>query len=238
MQWWKIAIGVLVVGLLGWFGWYVTRPVPGGKREDQGREHVTPEAVAAFTYNSNPPTSGPHLPTWVKAGIFNTPQNEGELIHSLEHGYVIINYNCNVHLTANGKRQTAKGGSRVFAHEEDSQATPSAAFDPPGQSTDPSGKTGPYVEGRGFYPEGKFPFEATTSAVNESDGCKTLVKNLTELANRKKLWKLIVVPRPNLDTTIALTAWNYLDKFDTFNEKRIERFIDYHRDRGPEKTME
>lgn len=203
MQWWKIAIGVLVVGLLGWFGWYVTRPVPGGKREDQGREHVTPEAVAAFTYNSNPPTSGPHLPTWVKAGVYDAPQSEGELIHSLEHGYVIVNYNCNVHLS-----QIFNVG-KVFAHEEGS---PSAAF------VDPTVATG--------------------SAVNDTEVCKSLVKNLTDAATKKKLWKLIVVPRPNLDTTIALTAWNYLDKFDTFNEKRIERFIDYHRDRGPEKTME
>ena len=48
---------------------------------------------------------------------------------------------------------------------------------------------------------------------------KHFVKNLTELANKKKLWKLIIVPRPQLDTTIALTAWTYLDTFDQFDEK-------------------
>lgn len=236
MSWWKVGIGIVIVGALGWVGWYVTRPVPGTRMDDQGREHVTPQAVAEFKYNSNPPTSGPHLPTWVKAGIFDIPKSEGELLHALEHGYVIINYNCNVHLnaTVNGKRQTEKGWIQVFAHEEDGgESSPSG-----GQTTDPSGKTGPFIEGKGFYPEGKFPFEASASAINESDGCKTLVKQLTELANKKKLWKLIVVPRPNLDTTIALTAWTYLDTFDQFDEKRITRFIDYHRDQGPEKTME
>ena len=78
--------------------------------------------------------------------------------------------------------------------------------------------------------------------MNESGGCTTLVKQLAELANKKKLWKLTVVPRPELDTTIALTAWTYLDTFDPpaggFDAGRIERFIDYHRDQGPEKTME
>jgi hypothetical protein len=84
----------------------------------------------------------------------------------------------------------------------------------------------------------KDPTISTQSAINESDGCKSLVKNLAELANKKKLWKLAVVSRPNLETTIALTAWNYIDKFDGFDASRIERFIDYNRDQGPEKTIE
>lgn len=221
-MWLKVIVGVLVVGALGWIGWYVTRPVPGRRMEDQGREHVSAEKVASYQYNSNPPTSGPHLPTWVKAGVYDKPQSEGELIHSLEHGYVIVSYNCNVHLKAQNSNLKAQNYSanlktflsqNVFAHEEDGgESSPSADF------IDPTIATG--------------------SAVNESDGCKTLVKHLTELANKKKLWKLIVVPRPNLDTTIALTAWTYLDTFDQFDEKRITRFIDFHRDQGPEKTME
>ena len=188
------------------------RPVPGTRIPDQGRKHVTVSDVASYQFNSNPPTSGPHLETWVKAGIYDTPQSEGELIHSLEHGYVIVSFNCNVHLTFNSnfKLQTFNFLRNVYAHEE--TGSPSADFIDPTISTQ--------------------------SAINESDGCKTLVKNLTELANKKKLWKLAVVPRPNLETTIALTAWNYIDHFDAFDAGRIERFIDYHRDQGPEKTME
>ena len=75
-------------------------------------------------------------------------------------------------------------------------------------------------------------------AITDTEACKTLQKQLTDLAMGKKLWKLIVVPRPELDTTIALTAWDRIDKLDDFDAKRIERFIDYWRDRGPEKTME
>lgn len=209
MQWWKVGVGVVAIGFLGWIGWYVTRPVPGARMDDQGREHVSLEAVAAYQYNSNPPTSGPHLPTWVKAGVYDRPQSEGEFIHALEHGYVVVSYNCNVHLTEISNFQFLI--SKIYAHEEEGAS----------QSAD-------FVD----------PMIATGSAVNESEGCKMLVKNLTDLANRKKLWKLIVVPRPQLDTTIALTAWNYVDKFDQYDAGRIERFIDYHRDQGPEKTME
>lgn len=177
--------------------------------EEQGRQHVTQQEVVAFKYNSNPPTSGPHLATWVKAGVYNVPQSEGELIHSLEHGYVITSYNCNVHLKAFSWQLSVV--SKAFAHEE-AGATPSADF----------------ID----------PIVATGSAVNETEGCQTLVRQLKDLAEKKKLWKLIVVPRPQQDATIALTAWTYLDKFDQFDAGRIERFIDFHRDHGPEKTME
>ena len=100
MNYWKIGLGIAVVAGAGWLAWTMTRPVPGIRMADQGREHVTPQAVFEFKYNSNPPTSGEHLPTWVKAGVFEEPQSEGELIHALEHGYVVISYNCNVHLKA------------------------------------------------------------------------------------------------------------------------------------------
>lgn len=231
MSWWKVVIGALVVAGLGWLGWYATRPVPGVEMADQGRDHVTPEQVAASKYNSNPPTSGPHLATWVKSGIYNTPQSEGELIHSLEHGYVIISYNCNIHLTHNStfKFQTLNFSENVYAHEESSSAE--ATADAEGSPSAPLRPATPDYEG-----------QATSSAITESDGCQALVKNLTELANKKKLWKLIVVSRPQLDTTIALAAWTYIDKFDPpaggFDAGRVERFIDFHRDQGPEKTME
>lgn len=207
MNWWKIILGAsaLVAGV--WLFRFLATPPPGIAVEDQGRQHVSPEEVAKTAYKSNPPTSGPHLATWVKAGIYTEPHQEGELIHSLEHGYVIISYNCGVHLSSFGVVP------KVFAHEEGS---PSADF-----VAEPI---------------------ATGSAITDTEPCKRLQKQLADLANRKKLWKLIIVPRPQLDTTIALTAWNRIDKFDPpaggFDAKRIEAFVDYFRDHGPEKTTE
>ncbi len=162
-HWWKIIIGIVVVAAFVWLFRLLITPQPGVTVEDQGRQHISQEQVA--TTSGNPPTSGSHLSTWVKAGVYSESQQDGELIHSLEHGYVIISYKC-------------------------------------------------------------------------EEGCETLIKQLTDLANRKKQWKLIVVPRPQLDTTIALTAWDRIDTFDKFDAKRIELFIDYWRDQGPEKTTE
>ena len=223
MSLWKIGIGVVVLGALGWFGWTVSRPIPGTQVADLGREHVTPEQVASTQYNSNPPTSGPHLPTWVKPGVYDVPQSEGELIHALEHGYVIISYNCGVHLT-DSKRLDSKTISRYLLHSYGLSVLSSSV----------------YAHEEEGSPSGAFSQNqlATGSAITQSESCSTLRQKLSDLANRKRLWKLIVVPRPQLDTTIALTAWGYIDKFDQFDAGRIERFIDFHRDHGPEQTME
>ena len=237
MKWWH---GLIVLILLaGGYGLYKigSTPAPGQKIPDMGQDHVSPQKVLETKYNSNPPTSGPHLPTWVKPGVYDAPQSEGELIHSLEHGYVIISYNCGVHLGDNKTirhRDNKKNillsqsltvlPSRVFAHEEEDTASSSAEPNLPQVAT------------------GSPSSSLRTSATNDTPACKTLVKQLTDLAQKKKLFKLIVVPRLQLDTTLALTAWTYVDKFDPdpigIDTKRIEKFIDYHRDHGPEKTTE
>jgi len=45
-------------------------------------------------YHSNPPTSGPHSPTDAAPGIYSEPVPKENLVHSMEHGAVIIWYNC------------------------------------------------------------------------------------------------------------------------------------------------
>jgi hypothetical protein len=62
------------------------------KLPDLGRTHV--KEGTHVTYNSNPPTSGPHYPIWQKYGILDKPVADELLVHSLEHGYVIMSYNC------------------------------------------------------------------------------------------------------------------------------------------------
>ncbi len=45
-------------------------------------------------YNSNPPTSGSHNPAWYEDGIYEpgTTPKLGELVHTLEHGRINIQY--------------------------------------------------------------------------------------------------------------------------------------------------
>lgn len=203
------ALTLLFLGGIYLLGLRESGPKPGQAIPDLGRDHV-PDSTPA-TYNSNPPTSGPHNTQWEKAGIYEEPLNDRKLIHSLEHGYIIISYNCDY--KKQSKLQWPFVGN-VSAHvdendkfvEEDKNASAASHLD--------------------------------LSKWKDDADCQKLVTNLTNLAKKKRVWKLIVVPRPKLDNRIALTAWTRLDKFYDFDEKRITAFIDAFRDRGPEQTME
>ncbi|MCU0532379.1 MAG: DUF3105 domain-containing protein [Hydrococcus sp. Prado102] len=46
--------------------------------------------------------------------------------------------------------------------------------------------------------------------------------------------RIIVTPRANLDSAIALTAWGYLQKLDSYNAEKIKAFYDAHIARAPE----
>lgn len=85
-----LAIAAVIGGFLVWAYLQLSKPLPGEAVADMGREHVP--AGTAVEYNSNPPTSGPHYADWTRPGIYDEPVEDGYLIHSLEHGYVIISY--------------------------------------------------------------------------------------------------------------------------------------------------
>jgi hypothetical protein len=60
---------------------------------DEGRGHEE-KTFTASDYKTNPPTSGTHFPQWAQDGIYD-PGNEpalGELVHTLEHGRINIQY--------------------------------------------------------------------------------------------------------------------------------------------------
>lgn len=71
---------------------------PGRSVQIQGQQHID-KGEKHIEYNSKPPTSGPH---WnlagegpVAWGIYKTQIPDEGQIHNLEHGGVIISYNCN-----------------------------------------------------------------------------------------------------------------------------------------------
>ena len=61
---------------------------------------------------------------------------------------------------------------------------------------------------------------------NCPEGCPELVKQLADSARLGR--KVILSPYSNMDTLIALAAWNYLDAFDEYDEQRIREFIAAH----------
>lgn len=117
MKWITTVSLVVVLGGVVWWMVGGGRNLPGEVVADQGREHWEHVKLDEFKYNSNPPTSGPHDPDWIHPGIYGEPQDKYKLIHSLEHGYIVVHYNCALPI------------SKASAHEEDN-ATPSASANP------------------------------------------------------------------------------------------------------------
>ncbi len=68
-------------------------PYPVETFADQGREHLPPGGKFDG-YNSNPPTSGPHAPRASAWGVSDKPLPKEVPIHNMEHGGVIVWYNC------------------------------------------------------------------------------------------------------------------------------------------------
>lgn len=167
---------VLLIIFLGWLFAESSKPLPGQKITDLGRGHVP--VGTKVDYNSNPPTSGKHYEEWVRKGMYDEERDDRNLVHSLEHGYIVMYYKCT-----------------------------------------------------------KVPETEASSSAN-LDQCQSGKEKLAEVYEKKGQHKLIVIPRSNLDTNFAVTAWDYLDKFNDFDENRIEKFIDVHLEMGPEKTME
>ncbi len=57
---------------------------------DNGRKHVEPgESV---NYEEDFPTSGPHDPNPVVPGVYSQAQQPKQLVHSLEHGNIVVYY--------------------------------------------------------------------------------------------------------------------------------------------------
>lgn len=56
----------------------------------EGRYHL--DSGEKWEYGQTPPTSGPHDPAPIKPGFYKTPQAPEKLVHSLEHGNIVIYY--------------------------------------------------------------------------------------------------------------------------------------------------
>ncbi len=61
--------------------------------EDLGRDHLAAGQTYDL-YNSNPPTSGPHAPQPAPWGVQDEPVAKEVLPHNMEHGGVVIGYDC------------------------------------------------------------------------------------------------------------------------------------------------
>ncbi len=102
--------------------------------------HV-PDGTDPGPYNTDPPTSGRHYATNLKAGFYDSQAaakvpkvTDGYLVHSLEHGYVIFWYSCMsldstacTQLTDQLRQITEKETYKVIAFPRDSLDVPVVA---------------------------------------------------------------------------------------------------------------
>jgi len=84
---------MIVAVALGYFGWQSLQPKPGVSVPIMGAQHIQ-VGEQHEPYNSDPPTSGPHYLQPAQAGFYDEALPDEQLVHNLEHGYVVIWYNC------------------------------------------------------------------------------------------------------------------------------------------------
>ena len=101
---WLLPVGgVIALVLLLVAGYYYVRMRPsqasgqaagavGESVPDEGRTHVA--EGSAIVYQSNPPASGPHYPSPENWGIYSKTIVPGYWVHNLEHGGVVVLYDC------------------------------------------------------------------------------------------------------------------------------------------------
>lgn len=97
-------IAIIVLAIIGYLMWSAVRPAEGKAVPIMANagDHV-PVGADPGPFNSDPPTSGRHYGQVLDAGFYQPTDPEaqydypeGYIIHSLEHGYVIFWYNCDL----------------------------------------------------------------------------------------------------------------------------------------------
>ena len=89
-----VAVVAVVAVVIGYFAFRATADLPGMKMPDQGNAHLRTAADPHEPYNSDPPTSGPHLPYIAPWGVHTRPIQRELQVHNLEDGGVLVQYNC------------------------------------------------------------------------------------------------------------------------------------------------
>ena len=89
-----VTAAVLVSIVVGYFAYRAQANLPGAQLPDQGNRHIAGPDAPHEPYNSEPPTSGPHLPYIAPWGVHTRPIGRELQVHNLEDGGVLVQYNC------------------------------------------------------------------------------------------------------------------------------------------------
>ena len=86
-------VAVVAVVALGYVGLQALKPRPGVNVPVMAVLHIEIDEQHE-PYNSDPPTSGPHYAEPAQVGFYDEALPDEQLVHNLEHGYIVIWYNC------------------------------------------------------------------------------------------------------------------------------------------------
>ena len=89
-----VTVVVLVAIVVGYFAYRAQANLPGTQIPDQANLHIPRADSPHVPYNSDPPTSGPHLPYIAPWGVHTRPIDRELQVHNLEDGGVVVQYNC------------------------------------------------------------------------------------------------------------------------------------------------
>jgi len=85
-----VALGIVVYSLVA----RAVADMPGEFVPSLGNQHINSPDEPHIPYNSDPPTSGPHLPYLAPWGVHEQPIPRELQVHNLEDGGVLVQYNC------------------------------------------------------------------------------------------------------------------------------------------------
>ncbi len=89
-----VALSVVIVAVVAYFAYRAVADLPGAYVPSLGNDHIQSATDPHLPYNSDPPTSGPHLPYLAPWGIHTRPIPKELQVHNLEDGGVVVQYNC------------------------------------------------------------------------------------------------------------------------------------------------
>jgi hypothetical protein len=89
-----LTVAALAAALVGYWAYRAAADLPGVKLPDLGNAHIQMASDPHVPYNSEPPTSGPHLPYIAPWGIHTEPIVKELQVHNLEDGGVMVQYHC------------------------------------------------------------------------------------------------------------------------------------------------
>jgi len=89
-----VVLPAVVLAGVGYLLLHAGASQPGTRMPDLGNRHVETITTPHEPYNSDPPTSGPHLPYIAPWGIHPRPIPRELQVHNLEDGGVLVQYSC------------------------------------------------------------------------------------------------------------------------------------------------